>query len=175
MSDERAFEQASAELAYAISVLFPQRIENMPKQPASPIERSLLIGLMAQSLNAPMYDFGDRFSELTVRYDRDDRPTFRVELQAQVLNYRADFLITVILSGKTLGRVVIECDGHHFHERTKEQAAHDRGRDRAMTLAGYKVIRFTGSEIHRDLMKCVNDAHYAAWHFFATPEAASDD
>jgi very-short-patch-repair endonuclease len=52
-------------------------------------------------------------------------------------------------------RLAIECDGHDFHERTKEQARHDRSRDRALQLAGWTVLRFTGSEIHRDVDACV--------------------
>lgn len=45
--------------------------------------------------------------------------------------------------------VVIECDGHAYHERTKEQAAHDKQRDRYMQCAGFTVLRFTGSEIYQ--------------------------
>ena len=51
-------------------------------------------------------------------------------------------------------KVAIECDGHEFHERTKEQAQRDKERDRQLTLDGFTVIRFTGSEIWRDPMKC---------------------
>ncbi len=46
--------------------------------------------------------------------------------------------------------IVIEVDGHEFHERTKEQAQRDKSRDRALTGAGYRVLRFTGSEVFRD-------------------------
>lgn len=48
----------------------------------------------------------------------------------------------------------IECDGHEFHERTKEQAAHDRMKDRAIQTATIPVLRFTGSEIYRDPSSC---------------------
>lgn len=51
-------------------------------------------------------------------------------------------------------RVAIECDGHDFHERTKEQARHDRQRDRALVAEGWRVLRFTGSEIHRSPDGC---------------------
>jgi hypothetical protein len=46
--------------------------------------------------------------------------------------------------------VALECDGHDFHERTKEQAERDRKRDRDLQSAGFTVLRFTGSEIWRD-------------------------
>lgn len=53
------------------------------------------------------------------------------------------------------GKIFIECDGHDFHERTKEQAAHDRAKDRAIQLAGFPILRFTGSEIWRSPADCV--------------------
>lgn len=71
-------------------------------------------------------------------------------LQHEVDRYRLDFAFVN-------ERVAVECDGHDFHERTKEQAAHDRRRDRAMTAAGWKTLRFTGSEIHRDAAACANE------------------
>jgi hypothetical protein len=48
----------------------------------------------------------------------------------------------------------VEVDGHDFHERTKEQARRDRSRDRCLTRAGWRVLRFTGSEIVRDVGRC---------------------
>lgn len=63
--------------------------------------------------------------------------------------YRSDF----ILEGFGQ-RVIIECDGHEFHERTKGQAEHDRAKDREAQRAGYPILRFTGSEIFRDPKNC---------------------
>lgn len=73
--------------------------------------------------------------------------------------YRADFLLlTVDRHGGHPRRLVIECDGHDFHERTKEQAARDKSRDRDMTAAGFAIMRFTGSEIHKDAKECAYQA-----------------
>lgn len=77
--------------------------------------------------------------------------------QHQVGDYRVDFLlIAKDFSGDEL-QVVIECDGHDFHERTKEQAKRDRSRDRQLQVLGYKVFRFTGSEIWNDCAACIED------------------
>jgi hypothetical protein len=46
-------------------------------------------------------------------------------------------------------RLNVEVDGHEFHERTKEQAERDRSRDRLLTAVGFKVFRFTGSELFK--------------------------
>ena len=82
---------------------------------------------------------------------------YKVYPQFEIGRYRADFLVVKeMINGKE--KIVIECDGHDFHERTKEQAQHDKKRDRDMQKAGYKVYRFTGSEIWRTAGKCVLDA-----------------
>lgn len=67
-------------------------------------------------------------------------------------NYTVDFaLYSVAAPDRPL---FIECDGHDFHERTKEQAEHDRSRDRIMQENGIPILRFTGREIHRSPSKC---------------------
>lgn len=45
--------------------------------------------------------------------------------------------------------LAVECDGHDFHEKTKEQARRDKSRDRILISHGIHTIRFTGSEIFR--------------------------
>ena len=72
-------------------------------------------------------------------------------------NYRADFLLmTLSHKDKTTRRLIVECDGHDYHERTKDQAKRDKNRDREMTAAGYPIMRFTGSEIHKDADECAD-------------------
>jgi very-short-patch-repair endonuclease len=46
--------------------------------------------------------------------------------------------------------VVVECDGHNFHERTSNQASEDRRRDRVLQWLGYPLLRFTGTDIVRN-------------------------
>jgi very-short-patch-repair endonuclease len=64
--------------------------------------------------------------------------------------YRIDFAIFTSLDYP----IFIECDGHDFHERTKEQAAHDREKDRKIQSAGIPILRFTGSQIHASPLNC---------------------
>lgn len=79
----------------------------------------------------------------------------KLKIQFPIGKYKADFLV-YSESGKG-DKIVIECDGHDFHEKTKEQAQRDKKRDRDMQIAGYKVYRFTGSEIYRTRGQCVVD------------------
>lgn len=75
--------------------------------------------------------------------------------QVQIEDIRVDFLITYKNSEKQVLRLAVECDGHDFHERTKEQAARDRTRDRRLQSMGYVIYRFTGSEIFASPQRCV--------------------
>lgn len=77
--------------------------------------------------------------------------------QVWVGNYRVDFLAVRRSIEGNIKICVVECDGHEFHEKTKEQASHDKRRDRFMTKLGLKVLRFSGSEIHKDAIDCILD------------------
>lgn len=70
-------------------------------------------------------------------------------------NYRADFAIwptnlDEITDDTPFNCVVVELDGHDYHERTKEQVIERNQRDRDFQEKGYVVLHFSGSEIHRD-------------------------
>lgn len=76
--------------------------------------------------------------------------------QARVAEYRVDFFLVTTCKGES-SFTVIECDGHDFHEKTKEQVSRDKKRDRAITAAGASILRFSGSDIHRKLEECVEE------------------
>jgi very-short-patch-repair endonuclease len=80
----------------------------------------------------------------------------RVFTQVKIGTYSADMVVewSLLDQDPITYRSVIECDGHDFHERTKEQARHDRRRDRTIQEFGLPVLRFTGSEIHADAAAC---------------------
>ena len=69
--------------------------------------------------------------------------------QQEIESFRVDFLFE-----SRFGKVVVELDGHEFHERTKEQARKDKSRDRRLQALGYRVLRFTGSEVYADAHRC---------------------
>lgn len=86
-------------------------------------------------------------------------------VQQEVAGYRVDFAAWPV--GREgivdVRRVVIEADGHDFHERTRDQAARDRRMDRELQARGWTVLRFTGSEIHREPERCAWEAWRAWW------------
>lgn len=88
-----------------------------------------------------------------------DKVHLFLEPQAEIGNYRVDFLLGASQhAGDLLKCVAIECDGHDWHERTKEQAARDKSRDRYLSSQVGRVLRFTGSEIYRSPDQCCVEA-----------------
>jgi very-short-patch-repair endonuclease len=77
--------------------------------------------------------------------------------QVTIGEYRVDFFIAYTHGLNSIGGIVVECDGHEFHEKTKQQAARDKARDRALQSYGYRVFRFTGSEIWRNPIACAQE------------------
>ena len=75
------------------------------------------------------------------------RPFIFYHSQANIGKYRVDFLCSMV---GTKQEYIIECDGHDFHEKTKEQVKYDKQRERYLVSKGYKVLRFSGSEIISD-------------------------
>ncbi len=73
--------------------------------------------------------------------------------------YEADLLLLFRTSSGELRSIVVECDGHDFHEKTKRQAVHDKKRDRYLSLHSIAVLRFAGSEIWRDPNACADEVH----------------
>ncbi len=70
--------------------------------------------------------------------------------------YRVDFLLVCGSSPAFRRCFAIECDGHEWHEKTKDQVARDKRRDRRMIMDGITPIRFSGSEIHKDASGCAD-------------------
>jgi len=103
-----------------------------------------------------------------------------IETQAQIGEFHVDFLLTLnvdstsrsksnvidfstgenIIKEKDIEleqKLIIECDGHDFHERSKEQARKDKKRDRFLQSLGIPVFRFSGSEIWNNVFKCAQE------------------
>lgn len=71
------------------------------------------------------------------------------------------------VKGRSEQRIIIECDGHDFHEKTKQQASRDKKRDRDLTTLGYAIYRFTGSEIFKNPSRCFDEVYENTSLFFA--------
>ncbi|WP_339161742.1 DUF559 domain-containing protein [Siminovitchia sp. FSL W7-1587] len=108
----------------------------------SPIEQLLLVRIM-HWIDSSITQYQHYDPNLVMIYDAQR------EVAACGKKYRIDIYVEVVFKGEEY-RFAIECDGHDFHEKTKEQAARDKRRERDLQSAGIHVIRFTGSEIWAD-------------------------
>lgn len=140
--------------------------EILSKHCQSPIERDLANELFH------LFTIESQRIPFVVGPDNHGTPKygFTIYPQHRVGRYRADLAICLLEREPNPGgsgvyfadnlphafeaQIIVECDGHDFHEKTKEQAAHDKRRDRALFAEGWPVLRFTGSEIRADASGC---------------------
>lgn len=76
-------------------------------------------------------------------------------------NYRPDFIVKeMVVNGvdfELKKQVIIECDGYNYHS-SKQQRNNDTERENNLKMAGYSIIRFTGTQIHNNPYLCVMQA-----------------
>lgn len=93
--------------------------------------------------------------------------------QTKIGKYRVDFSLNFLeffigmvddvnileKINKNIPLVAIEIDGHDFHEKTKKQVESDKKRERFLIKNGWVVIRFSGTEVFKDALYCVNEVY----------------
>lgn len=150
-----------------------ENAENLLELCESPIEKRFLKTFMvnypgvAVTLSDGIHWLHQGFKDdFILGFDLRVYPQFTLEIphfhygsnDLEQKKYRADFLFRLIgpyspfshtatLADQSVHNLIVEVDGHDFHEKTKEQAARDKRRDRDMVSSGYSVMRFTGSEV----------------------------
>jgi len=135
---------------------------------ASPIERLMAMGL-AHCISCESWHGGEgkdnNFNFVVgsdpievLKQHAPQRHGIEIWPEVQIGKYRADFVARVAhwRGGYCFG--AIECDGHDYHDLTKEQASRDRKRDRAFQDLGLTILRYPGSDIWRSPLKCAADA-----------------
>jgi hypothetical protein len=159
---DQLVDHLTAEITFECEVY--ERVDNYG---TTPIERLFGASLVLQTryvrdswFKQVMIVNDDNVDRVKTRKDAHD--FLFIHKQAQLPGWRVDYVIHVYgsrLRDPSSGivgwrKLIVECDGHDFHERTKEQAAKDRARDREAQTNGYEIFRFTGSELWKDPMAC---------------------
>ena len=54
-------------------------------------------------------------------------------------------------------KIIIECDGNEYHQKTKAQVKRDNERDYDLKISRYDILHFSGSQIYNDPIKCADD------------------
>lgn len=86
-----------------------------------------------------------------------------IVLQHKIGKYRVDFVLRYCgdaaivdakhlqtISDKEERTIVVELDGHKFHDKDEPQRQYEKKRDRFLQKQGYKVFHFTGTEIFKN-------------------------
>ena len=116
---------------------------------SSPIEQLLYTSMRAFCVfnNIDLKDFDENYGTT-------------LDPQYKINKYTVDFLIRHWLKTPKTdieNKVVVECDGHDFHDKNEKQRRYEKQRDRFLQSIGYKVIHFTGSEVYSDPMRCAKE------------------
>jgi hypothetical protein len=141
---EQAFVRASTLRLIDVGKL-RRLLERSPHRHGAPTVRAILAewaggGAPARSV------LEERFLALCHRADLP-RPV----VNARIAGYEVDFCWPA-------ARLVVEIDGHAFHA-TPSALDRDRARDRALTLAGWHVLRFTWHDVTRRGAAVVDDVN----------------
>ena len=83
------------------------------------------------------------------------------EINCNEHHYRVDIYIECVKIVPEMDKyyflkhpLVIECDGYNYHS-SKEQMQYDYKRENDLKIAGFNVIRFTGSQIYSNPEECI--------------------
>ena len=80
--------------------------------------------------------------------------------QAKIGPYRVDFLMEMhgLAPEEIYTPIVVELDGHEFHDKDKRQRSYEKARDRFLVKEKYRVLHFTGSDVVADPFKAAYEA-----------------
>lgn len=81
--------------------------------------------------------FSEKLTERRIQY----------EPQVKIGRFYVDFIVQIKGS-----KVIVECDGRDYHDAKK-----DAERDKELKKEGYKIFRFSGSNIFNDCDKCIDE------------------
>lgn len=132
--------------------------EILEKNITSPIEKIFFISfhlftsVADESVNAPDI-VNDDFSV-------ESGYGLHIYPQHHIGKYRVDFLLTYRpeITNQNTKSVVVELDGHEFHDKDKSQRAYEKARDRYLVSQGFSVLHYTGSEVVNNPIKVVSEA-----------------
>lgn len=137
----------------------------------SPIEQIFYAAMKISMDSTPVESIKDShadFGDVMSRYFRFI-PQYQFDINGKkyiadfALLYRSNFCLENYQDVEWPIACIIECDGHDFHEKTKQQAARDKKRDRDFLSQNIPTFRFTGSEINLNPSACVDEViNYAS-------------
>ena len=167
MSFKKLTEEYVNECGYDIDEMFlSEKVYNTIY--CEPLDWHLCLVDSIVDCESPMEQYLSLFIEVSglIRINRFNPKIDIVEFEKQkelIINgkkYRVDFFMKIeykikYKDFKTVN-LIIEVDGHEFHQKTKEQVERDNERTRKLQIAGYEIIKFSGTEVYRKPNKCID-------------------
>lgn len=129
----------------------------------SPIERMLYSALVCVRTcqKLPNDDVDSTWPEFDIAHG------LVIEPQREIGKYYVDFLVTYrfLLYSSRLKKtvvqlensVIVECDGHDWHDFDEPTRRKEKQRDRFLQKEGYKIFHYTGKEITDDPIKVAEE------------------
>ena len=115
------------------SIFLLTEVIDFPMECESPIEQILLYALQIVVMDMKCWDI--QFST-------------QEEVKVNGHSYRLDLYFEEDAENPI--KVAIECDGHAFHEKTKEQVAYRNRRDMDLKSNGIDILHCSGSQIYKE-------------------------
>jgi very-short-patch-repair endonuclease len=140
----------------ALKTDITQRLEWTKRRVAKDFEREFRKAIDWNTVTSPI----EQIFLMEWKYQRiEDRLGVTLEPQRKLPTSRGEYAVDfcVMRRATRTPLVVIEIDGHDFHEKSKEQARSDKQRERAIIRAGTTVLRFSASEVFREPRGCVEE------------------
>jgi very-short-patch-repair endonuclease len=120
----------------------------------SPIEDLFFIACaaLAESVLQPL--------NIQLGVERTEERGAYIRPQTAIGPYRVDFLLwqNGIAPEEIYRPVIVELDGHDFHDKNKRQRSYEKARDRYLVRANYRVLHFTGGDVVSDPFKAAHEA-----------------
>lgn len=93
-----------------------------------------------------------------IKYGIDMYLIPQYEVVTDTKKYITDFTFLYRESGSNEDysetNIIVECDGHNYHKRTKEQISYENNRELEIKNKGYDIIHFSGSQIYNNPYGC---------------------
>lgn len=154
---------------YKESEMYLQEFLNAPKKAQQLILLPLINArfyptIMCENIISPIEQIFITAFDLYLRTDNKKNIFLfsQAPIKIEDKRYVVDFLFEedeFVNKFNTNKKIIIECDGYEFHQKTKEQVQHDNEREYKLKMAGYEVIRFSGSQIYNNPLKCAEDTY----------------
>lgn len=127
---------------------------------ASPIEKIFYTAVC--TILETNYPYQEIAGQLLLGNRRDVwiEPGIEIIPQKEIGPYRVDFVLSYrgdcqlkdtehlrTVPEKPFKEIVVELDGHAFHDRNARQRSYEKKRDRFLQKRGYEVFHYTGSDV----------------------------